>query len=109
MKPQEREIKNQKKNMKKLFTSAAFGIKKFGYISNFSSSVAQFNYLLQGKGQPVSSTEIDALVDGATPINLNSYGCDNYHGEPVQEKYAAYRLIGTGRKATSGDEIVALF
>lgn len=109
MKPQEREIKNQKKNMKKLFTSAAFGIKKFGYISNFSSSVAQFNYLLQGKGQPVSSTEIDALVDGATPINLNSYGCDNYHGEPVQEKYAAYRLIGTGRKAASGDEIVALF
>ena len=96
--------------MKKTFNSpAAFGIKKFGFINNFSSSVAQFNYLLQGTGQTVTSTEIDSLVDGITPVNLNSYGCDNFHGQPIEDTYAVYRIIKTGRRTVSREEIVALF
>lgn len=96
--------------MKKNFNSpAAFGIKKFGFINNFSSSVAQFNHLLQGTGQTVTSTEIDTIVDGITPVNLNSYGCDNFHGKPIEDKYAMYRIIKTGRRTASNEEIVALF
>ena len=96
--------------MKKTFNSpAAFGIKKFGFINNFSSSVAQFNHLLQGTGQTITSTEIDTLVDGITPVNLNSYGCDNFHGQPIEDRYAVYRVIKTGRRTASREEIVALF
>lgn len=103
-------IINSKQIMKKTFnSSAAFGIKKFGFINNFSSSVAQFNYLLQGTGLTVTSTEIDTLVDGITPVHLNSYGCDNFHGQPVGDKYAMYRVIKTGRKTAAREEIVALF
>lgn len=89
--------------------NVTFGIKKFGFINNFSNSVAQFNYLLQGSGQQITSTEIDSLVDGVEPLNLNSYGCDNFHGQPVEGKFAMYKLIKTGRKTASGEEIVGLF
>ena len=96
--------------MKQNFKStAAFGIKKFGYISNFSSSVAQFNFLLQGTGQTVTSTEIDSLVDAITPVNFNSKGSDRYDNKPISDKYANYRIIKTGRKTASNEEIVALF
>ena len=95
--------------MKKNGNTKAFGIKKFGYINNFSSSVAQFNHLLQGTGQSVTSTEIDSIVDGVTSINLNSFGCDNHYNKPISDDFAAYRMIRTGRKTVSGDEIVGLF
>ena len=95
--------------MKKNGNTTAFGIKKFGYISDFKSSVAQFNHLLQGTGQSVTSTEIDSIVDGVTPVNLNSFGCDNHYSKPVSDEFAAYRMIRTGRKTASGDEIVGLF
>ena len=95
--------------MKKNGNTPAFGIKKFGYISDFKSSVAQFNHLLQGTGQSVTSTEIDSIVDGVTPVNLNSFGCDNHYNKPVSDEFAAYRMIRTGRKTASGDEIVGLF
>ena len=95
--------------MKKNGNTPAFGIKKFGYISDFKSSVAQFNHLLQGTGQSVTSTEIDSIVDGVTPVNLNSFGCDNHYSKPVSDEFAAYRMIRTGRKTASGDEIVGLF
>lgn len=95
--------------MKKNGNTSAFGIKKFGYISDFKSSVAQFNHLLQGTGQSVTSTEIDSIVDGVTPVNLNSFGCDNHYNKPVSDEFAAYRMIRTGRKTASGDEIVGLF
>lgn len=95
--------------MKKNGNTPAFGIKKFGYISDFKSSVAQFNHLLQGTGQSVTSTEIDSIVDGVTPVNLNSFGCDNHYSKPVSDEFAAYRMVRTGRKTASGDEIVGLF
>ena len=95
--------------MKKNGNTTAFGIKKFGYISDFKSSVAQFNHLLQGTGQSVTSTEIDSIVDGVTPVNLNSFGCDNHYSKPVSDEFAAYRMVRTGRKTASGDEIVGLF
>ena len=95
--------------MRKNGNTAAFGIKKFGYISDFKSSVAQFNHLLQGTGQSVTSTEIDSIVDGVTPVNLNSFGCDNHYSKPVSDEFAAYRMVRTGRKTASGDEIVGLF
>lgn len=95
--------------MRKNGNTAAFGIKKFGYISDFKSSVAQFNHLLQGTGQSVTSTEIDSIVDGVTPVNLNSFGCDNHYNKPISDEFAAFRMIKTGRKTASGDEIVGLF
>ena len=95
--------------MKKNGNTTAFGIKKFGYISDFKSSVAQFNHLLQGTGQSVTSTEIDSIVYGVTPVNLNSFGCDNHYSKPDTDEFAGYRMIRTGRKTASGDEIVGLF
>ena len=74
--------------MRKNINTAAFGIKKFGYISDFKSSVAQFNQLLQGTGQTITSTEIDTLVDNCTPINLNSRGWDNFNRQPIEDDYA---------------------
>ena len=86
-----------------------FGLKKFGYIRDFSSQLSQFNYLLRGTGSEVGYSDIDSLVDGLQTVNLNSYGCDNFHGEPVEEPYCACRAIRTGRRTASGEEIVGLF
>ena len=90
--------------MKKNGNTPSFGIKKFGYISDFKSSVAQLNHLLQGTGHSVTSTEIDSIVDGLTPVNLNSYGSDNHYNNPISDEFAAYRLIKTGLRTVSGDE-----
>lgn len=86
-----------------------FGLKKFGYIRDFSSQLSQFNYLLRGIGSEVGYSDIDSLVDGLQTVNLNSYGCDNFHGNPVEEPYCACRAIRTGIKASTGEEIVGLF
>ena len=43
------------------------------------------------------------------PVNLNSFGCDNFHGEPVDDTHAIYRVINTGAKTASGEDIVGLF
>lgn len=88
---------------------ANYGLKKFGYINNLSSQVAQFNYLLQGTGNAMKEYEIDALVDGLQPVNLNSFGYDNFHGAPVDAEHTAYRLINTGLKTATGEDIVGLF
>ena len=85
------------------------GLKKFGYIRDFSSQLSQFNYLLRGTGSEVGYSDIDSLVDGLQTVNLNSYGCDNFHGNPVEEPYCACRAIRTGIKASTGEEIVGLF
>ena len=86
-----------------------FGLMKFGYIRDFSSQLSQFNYLLRGTGSEVGYSDIDSLVDGLQTVNLNSYGCDNFHGDPVEEPYCACRAIRTGRRTASGEEIVGLF
>ena len=86
-----------------------FGLKKFGYIRDFSAQLSQFNYLLRGTGSEVGYADIDSLVDGLQTVNLNSYGCDNFHGDPVEDSYCVCRAIRTGRRAASGEEIVGLF
>ena len=86
-----------------------YGLKKFGYIRDFSAQLAQFNYLLRGTGSEVGYSDIDSLVDGLQAVNLNSYGCDNFHGAPVEEKYCVCRAVRTGRRTSSGEEIVGLF
>ena len=90
-------------------SSVNYGLKKFGFINNFSAQIAQFNYLLQGTENSMKGYEIDAMVDGLQPINLNSFGCDNFHGAPVDAAHAVYRLINTGVKTASGEDIVGLF
>lgn len=90
-------------------SSVNYGLKKFGFINNFSAQIAQFNYLLQGTENTMKGYEIDAMVDGLQPINLNSFGCDNFHGAPVDAAHAVYRLINTGVKTASGEDIVGLF
>ena len=86
-----------------------FGLKKFGYIRDFSAQLSQFNCLLRGTGSEVGYSDIDSLVDGLQTVNLNSYGCDNFHGNPVEESYCVCRAINTDRRTASGEEIVGLF
>lgn len=90
-------------------TSSNYGLKKFGFINNFNAQLNHFNYLLQGTEHTYKGYELDALVDGLEPVNLNSFGCDNYHGTPIADCYAAYRVLYTGLKTATGDEVVGLF
>ena len=105
------DINETTNNSRKMKTNSAnnYGLKKFGYINNFSAQVTQFNYLLQGTDSSLKGYEIDALVDGLNPVNLNSCGYDNFHGEPVDDTHATYRVINTSAKTASGEDIVGLF
>lgn len=71
--------------------------------------MAQLNHLLQGTDVTLKGYEIDSLVDGLVATNLNSYGCDNYYGSPIDEGHAAYKVINIGKKTASGEDIVGLF
>ena len=42
-------------------SSVNYGLKKFGFINNFSAQIAQFNYLLQGTENSMKGYEIDAM------------------------------------------------
>ena len=95
--------------MKNTSAQNGYGLKKFGYISNFSAQLAQLNHLLQGTGQTLKSYEVDSIVDALVPTNLNSYGCNNFHGAPIDEEHAAYKVINTGLKTIAGEDIVGLF
>lgn len=96
-------------NMRKFLEPKGYGLKKFGHISNFNAQMAQLNHLLQGTGVTLKGYEIDSLVDGLVATNLNSYGCDNYYGSPIDEGHAAYKVIDIGKKTASGEDIVGLF
>jgi len=86
-----------------------YGLKKFGFISNCSTQLSQLNYLLQGTGRTLKNYELDAIVDSLETTNLNSFGCDNFHGVPIDDAHAVYKIINTGLKTSSGEEIVGLF
>ena len=95
--------------MKNTSAQNGYGLKKFGYINNFSAQLAQLNHLLQGTGQTLKSYEVDSIVDPLVATNLNSYGCNNFHGAPIDDEHAAYKVINTGLKTISGEDIVGLF
>lgn len=97
--------------MKKDFNESVsvYGLKKFGYISNFNTQLAQLNYLLRGTGNNLKGHELDSIVDGLTATNLNRFGCDNYHGKPIEEQYACYKILRIGMRTLSGKEVVGLF
>ena len=95
--------------MKNTSAQNGYGLKKFGYINNFSAQLAQLNHLLQGTGQTLKSYEVDSIVDPIVATNLNSYGCNNFHGAPIDDEHAAYKVINTGLKTISGEDIVGLF
>lgn len=95
--------------MEKSFEPKGYGLKKFGHINNFTAQMAQLNNLLQGTGVTLKGYEIDSLVDGLVATNLNSYGYDKYKGAPIDEGYAAYKVINIGKKTASGEDIVGLF
>lgn len=86
-----------------------FGLKKFGYITNFSAQLAQINHLLQGTGKSLKYHEVDAIVDGLPVTNLNSRGWNNFYGKPISDAYATYRVIDTKIKTASDENIVGLF
>lgn len=102
-------IKKRKKTMKTTSTQNGYGLKKFGYISNFSAQLSQLNHLLQGTETSLKAYEVDGIVDALVATNLNSYGCNNFHGAPIDEEHAAYKVINTGIKTASGEDIVGLF
>ncbi len=95
--------------MKTTSTQNAYGLKKFGYISNFSAQLAQLNHLLQGTDRTLKPYEVDGIVDALVPTNLNSYGYNNFHGASIDEAHAVYKVIDTGLKTTSNENIVGLF
>lgn len=95
--------------MKNTSAQNAYGLKKFGYISNFSAQLAQLNHLLQGTDRTLKSYEVDSIVDSLVPTNLNSYGGNNFHNAPIDEAHAVYKVINTGIKTASGEDIVGLF
>ena len=95
--------------MKNSANQIGFGLKKFGYISSFSAQLAQLNHLLQGTGKTLKPYEVDTIVDSLVATNLNSYGCNNFHGAPIDEEHAAYKVINTGLKTIAGEDIVGLF
>ena len=95
--------------MKKTVSKNSYGLKKFGYICNFSAQLAQLNHLLQGTGKTLKAYEVDAIVDTLTATNLNSFGCDNFHGAPVDDEHTVYKMINTGLKTNAGEDIVGLF
>lgn len=53
--------------MKNTSAQNGYGLKKFGYINNFSAQLAQLNHLLQGTGQTLKSYEVDSIVDPLWP------------------------------------------
>ena len=95
--------------MKITSTQTAYGLKKFGYISNFSAQLAQLNHLLKGTDKTLKAYEVDGIVDDLVPTNLNSYGHDNFHGASIDEAHAVYKVIVTKLKTASNENIVGLF
>ncbi len=95
--------------MKTTSAQNAYGLKKFGYISNFSAQLAQLNHLLQGTGKTLKAYEVDGIVDALVPTNLNSYGSNKFHGASIDEAHALYKVIKTGLKTASNEDIVGLF
>lgn len=95
--------------MKTTSNTNVFGLKKFGYITDFSAQLAQINHLLQGTGKSLKYHEVDAIVDGLPVTNLNSRGWNNFYGKPISDVYATYRVIDTKIKTASEENIVGLF
>lgn len=88
---------------------ATYGLMKFGFINNLGTQLSHLNRLLQGTGKALNSYEVDKIVDTLVTTNLNSYGCNKFHGAPIDEEHTAYKVINTGLKTTSGEDIVGLF
>lgn len=95
--------------MENKMSTNTFGLKKFGYITNFSAQLAQINHLLRGTGKSLKYHEVDAIVDGLPVTNLNSRGWNNFYGKPISDVYATYRVIDTKIKTASDENIVGVF
>ena len=94
--------------MKSNATTAKKGLMKFGFIPNMDYKLEELSALMGG-GKPCDNNTIDALVEGARPVFLNSRGWDNYMHEPIARSRAAYQLIPTGLKTHDGNEIYGFF
>lgn len=90
-------------------TNSKSGLLKLGYVANLKSCKAELNKLLPDAAQ-VSTTELDALVDGATIIYLNRYGyAQSRAGENVTQKEASYLYFDTGLADADGNHIIGWF
>ena len=91
------------------FNSPKTGLLKLGYVTNLKTCKAELNELLPDEKQ-VSTTELNALVDGASIMYLNKYGyAQSRSGENVTRKDAAYLYFETGLADTAGNPIIGWF
>ena len=84
------------------------GLRKFGFISNMDYKLNELS-ALSDNHPSFEMTDVDALVEKASPILLNSKGWDNFFKEPIDPKRAMYKLVPTGLKTDKGEDIYGFF
>lgn len=94
--------------MKSNATTEKKGLTKFGFIPNMDYKLEELCALVGGE-TIYNKDAIDALVEGARPVFLNSRGWDNYLHEPIARSRAAYQLIPTGLTTPEGNDIFGFF
>lgn len=89
-------------------TTSKTGLKKFGFIPQMDYRLNELSALCNDHPS-FEMADVDAMVEDSSPILLNSRGWDNYNYEPIDPKWAMYKLVPTGLKTDKGDEIFGLF
>lgn len=85
------------------------GLLKLGYVTNLKTCKAELNEMLADEKQ-VSTTELNALVDGARIVYLNKYGyAQNRSGEEVTREDADYLYFETGLTNKAGNSVIGWF
>lgn len=97
-----------KLEMKSNATTEKKGLMKFGFIPNKDYKLEELSCLM-GAETIITEDAIDALVDGADPIYLNSKGWDNYKHQPIALTRAAYQIIATSLTTEKQDPIYGFF
>ena len=101
-----------KDNTKRSFSmkdASKWGIAKFGYIKDFAGQVNQFNHLLEGTGIVLSRQQLDSHVDVIEPVYWDIKCRDKFCGNPIEERYRAFKVIPTMYKTASGEDIYGMF
>ena len=101
-----------KENMKRSFSmkdASKWGIAKFGYIKDFAGQINQFNHLLEGTGVVLTRQQLDSHVDVIEPVYWDIKCRDKFCGNPIEERYRAFKVIPTMYKTASGEDIYGMF
>ena len=89
-------------------TTTKTGLRKFGFIPQMDYKLSELSSL-SSEHPSFEIADVDALVEDSNPILLNSRGWDNYNYEPIDPKWAMYKLVPTGLMTDKGEDIFGLF